>query len=502
VDTLVVHPLDDLTGTRSRSWIGAAFCEAVKATIPGEVSCSGEGSHQAGGWIGPDGYHLHLFSGSDRIREWTLPAATPIEDAADSIAHELKLPHQAIPEARRAALRAFGEALANTANSRELLREALTRDPGFGPAYVALADQGEDPRALLDQARAGKADPRTIGDLKIRAADRAGDVWLRIEGLRELAGLEPGNATLLGSLGSLLSRVRRPAEAIGPLQKAVALDPASASYRNALAYAYSYANRHEEARRAAEEYRRIAPSDPNAFDTAGEVAFRAGRFGDSAGLYEQAYRADPEFQQGFPLWRAALAKLASGDRTGARAWRDEFFRTAAGRTARSTAEGLWLVLEGDRAGASKAWRASGSAEAMLYAGAFALVEGDRAEARRIAAGLGPGNPVAALLGFTAQDSGPEEVWRNRVEAGVRGPESRLVLALALTLDRKYEAAAKAWKEALGPATALGIADALAAWTAAKAGDKNANIRYIHSAATAGPLDPFYVLLAPDLFRAR
>lgn len=498
----MVHPLDDLTGTRSRSWTGVAFCEAVKATIPGKVSCSGEGSHQAGGWIGPDGYHLHLFCGNDRIREWTLPAAAPIEDAADSIAHELNLPHQAIPEARKAALRPLGEVLAGAPNTRELLREALTRDPGFGSAYLALADQGEDPRPLLDQARAGKADPRTIAELKIRAADREGDAWLRIEGLRELAGLEPGNGALQASLGSLLSRVRRPGEAIGPLGKAVASDPSNPNYRNALAYAYSYANRHEEARKAAEEYRRIAPGDPNAFDTAGEVAFRAGRFGDSAALYEQAYRADPEFQQGFPLWRAALGKLASGDRTAARAWRDEFFRTPAGRTARSTGEGLWLVLEGDRAAAGKVWRASGSAEAMLYAGALALVEGDRAEARRIAATLGPGNPAAALLGFTAQDSGPVEVWQKRVQAGVRGPESRSVLALALTLDGKFEAASGTWNEALGPATPLGIADALAAWAAFKAGAKNANFRYIHSATAAGPLDPFYVLLTPDLFPAR
>ena len=79
--------------------------------------------------------------------------------------------------------------------------------------------------------------------------------------LREAERIEPGNPVVVANLGLVLSDGGRPADAIGPLQRALTIDPGLHQARFALAIAFARVGRRAEAISTAEDLLRRLPAD-------------------------------------------------------------------------------------------------------------------------------------------------------------------------------------------------------------------------------------------------
>lgn len=143
---------------------------------------------------------------------------------------------------------------------------ATKLDPKNGAAYAGLA---EAYLALRDEAKAREA---------LAAAGALPDAPVAVH--RQLAELE--------------LRANRPAGAIAPLERAVALQPADASLRVAQARAYSALERWQDASNAAREAQRLTPKDLEAMLLGAEAAYRQGKNGESIETLKRAYALEPD----------------------------------------------------------------------------------------------------------------------------------------------------------------------------------------------------------------
>ncbi|MBK9516132.1 MAG: tetratricopeptide repeat protein [Anaeromyxobacter sp.] len=129
------------------------------------------------------------------------------------------------------------------------------------------------------------------------------------------ADAAPAEAPLQQNLGAALARAGRPAEAVAPLRRALALDPRSADAAAGLAVALLAAGELEEAGRAAVAALTLRPEDPVAHRVAGRARLAAGD-DDAAALahLERAARAFPaDAQVQLELGHALAATGRSGE---------------------------------------------------------------------------------------------------------------------------------------------------------------------------------------------
>jgi tetratricopeptide (TPR) repeat protein len=254
----------------------------------------------------------------------------------------------------------------------------------------------------------------------------------RRRALAAMTKLTPSDADLFRQLAREETAAHQYADAAERYRRAVALDPLNVSAWNELGYTEALRKNLEGARWALLEYGRLAPTGANPLDSLGDVHFYLGAFRDAEKFYLQAYEKDNSFLGGAELYKAARARLMTGDISGADAI---FQRYAAARKAARDPLGdyrrsQWLYTtgrKGDAVALMRRFAASGgvAAEAASLAdsqlAAWSLVGGAREEAlewasRAAAAAQSPSTrSLAALCRLLAEPSPTRGVLQGDLE---------------------------------------------------------------------------------------
>jgi tetratricopeptide (TPR) repeat protein len=433
VERLAIVPFENLTGDPALDWAGPVLAEAVAEQLTGSTTIQPNtflrlsDAAMARATMALRGYYilasgrLRLVAARERLSDGKVTATDTLEGAvpegvpaiADVLARRLDSGVRA-PDTRSVeALRALVEAKAGADPAAALpaFARAVSADPDFGPAYVIWAQvllaRGDENglRTVLDKARArgGRILELRRAELAAIGAAAGPDRAARTQALAALARLMPADADLLARLAGEQIAARRYAAAADFYRKAIALDPLNANFWNQLGYAEARLKNLAAARAALLEYQRVAPQEANPLDSMGDVHFYLGAFADAVGYYLQAYGKDPAFLGSATLYKAARARLMTGDVAAA----DELFRRyeqarrKAGDRLSDYAGAQWLYLTGRRSEAVARMRtlagppatasAAGSLELTALAeaqlSAWAVADGNLAEARRLAEGV-------------------------------------------------------------------------------------------------------------------
>ena len=206
-----------------------------------------------------------LMNGSDPEARARLQALGYASGAAMDGARGRTDPKDRRALASRLSLVASGEL--EGAALEEALRRILEEDPANPQGNVRLGF------VLLDSKRCAEATtrfrsaiaahlPSADAHLGLAACERAQRRFdAAAATLRDAERVEPGNPVVSANLGLVLSDGGHPAEAVGPLQRALTLDPELHQARFALALAFARAGRRADALEAARELLRRLPAD-------------------------------------------------------------------------------------------------------------------------------------------------------------------------------------------------------------------------------------------------
>jgi tetratricopeptide (TPR) repeat protein len=433
VERLAVVPFENLTGDASLDWVGPVLAEAVAEQLTGSAAIQPNtftrlsDATVARGTVALRGYfilasgRLRLVASREKLSDGKVIATDTLEGAvpdgvlgiADAMARRVdsgaRVPDTRSAEALRALLE--GKAAPDPATALPAFARAVSADPDFGPAYVAWAQvllargDASGLRAVLEKARARGDRIKEVrrAELAVIGAAVEPDRTAKTQALTALARLMPADAELLARLAAEEIVAHRYAAAAALYRKATALDPLNGGFWNQLGYSEARLRNLSAARAALAEYQHIAPQEANPLDSTGDVHFYLGAFADAAGYYLQAYEKDPSFLGSATVYKAARARLMTGDVAAA----DELFRRyqearrKAGDRLSDYASAQWLYLAGRRgeamarmrtlavpaAAASDAASSELAALAQVQLSAWAVAEGNLDEARRLAEGV-------------------------------------------------------------------------------------------------------------------
>lgn len=255
------------------------------------------------------------------------------------------------------AFRLFGQALA--AGQPVGLGRAIALDPSFAAAYISLANvlAARNDRAELSALAERSAGLPAFDRARVQAAAavRAAD---RVPALSVLVREKPGDPFLLRSLGEAQYEARAFPEAIQNLRSAADAGSSDPSVWNLLGYSQAWTGDLNAARQSLEKYRSLVPaSDPNPFDSLGEVSFSLRDFKTAEFNFTQAAQ-----RNGAGDWlKAAEARLMTGDLPGADALFAKHLETVRSEPALAVILGAeWRFLTGRRRAAMAALEAEAS----------------------------------------------------------------------------------------------------------------------------------------------
>ena len=345
-------------------------------------------------------------------------------------------------------------------------REVVDAEPDFGPAWltltrVALAEgRREAAIDLIDQSRKHKLDPLTTANLDSEAAALKGDQTAKIDALRRIVSLSPGDTGLLRLVAETELAAGQFTAAAASWKKVTDAVPGDPGSWNSLGYARAYAADFTGALAALDEYRRLRPKDANPLDSVGDVRFLAGRYKEAAASYEAANSRDSNALHLGDLYKAAWAKYQAGDKGGAEATFQKYLtqREKQDEAIVPLIAAYWKYQTGRKQEAREQLRnaVEGSANPSLQSegrtqmAVWALVAGERARAAKDVEAAGPPVGLAgAIVRICAMPSAGVEEWKERVARIIPDPKAEtireLALGYALLLDGKKAEAILAWK---------------------------------------------------------
>lgn len=545
-------PFENLAGDPGLDWMSRGLAEAVLLGMSGSPRAhafvvpslrdtpAARPTHILHGYYARHGTNLRVealleAAGSNRMVK-RVAAAGPVGAGAAPLAHALvgELDGRAPPPPGppEAALHAYVEGLqaADRPLAAQAFQRAVHADAGFGPAYVAwaqrLAAEGDSSgaREVISRAReaGGRIQPRERARLADLAAALDGDRAAQHRALLELAQATPADPDAFRRLGSVETLLRRYADAVASYRKALERDPDNVLFLNQLGYAQAYAQDLAGAAGTLERYREQRPEEANPSDSLGDVHYYLGRFREAEGHYLDANRKDPWFLGGGTLWKAAWARLMTGEVKAADELCGKYLqlRKAGGDGLAELRQREWEYLTGRRPQAvtrlESLARGPVGSLACSQLVIWSLSAGDRERAQRYVrcATAGARDPAAAMLArtcqFLVQPAAPADEWTARAERFFPGPTQatlrRSALAHALLLAGQFTAALAPLKELYQqtPASSPEPVNVLLAWALIEAG----------RIPEAGPLletypipepafqQPFSCLSFPRLFRLR
>jgi len=211
-----------------------------------------------------------------------------------------------------------GEVLLDNLRVDEAQREfeaALKLDPDFAlaRAYQGQATPGPDGTALLGKAveSAGSLPESERVLIQGFDAERRGDFTAAKAAYTKVAEVAPDDWRGHFALGRRLLNEQRYGEAVEHLKRATSINAQAGGAQNLIGYALLRQRDPEAAIAAFNEYIRILPQEPNAYDSLGEAMLAAGKFADAEVQFRKALELSPQF------WNAhegiAMAKFYAGD---------------------------------------------------------------------------------------------------------------------------------------------------------------------------------------------
>ena len=188
----------------------------------------------------------------------------------------------------------------------EAIREyeqAVRLDPQFGQAYLKLlgchqilgdVDQLRNVLRTLEPLRAHLSRAEQLQYDSVRAGfrgDRKGAIQAREALLRERPRDAENRVQLAANVG-----IDDPQRAIDIIHQGLALDPKDDTLWNLLLYVEASAGNESAALQACDRYQAlVGDSEPNAWDSRGDVLFRFERYPDAEAAYHKEEEIDPSF---------------------------------------------------------------------------------------------------------------------------------------------------------------------------------------------------------------
>jgi Flp pilus assembly protein TadD len=413
----------------------------------------------------------------------------------------------------------------------DTLQQAISAEPDFGPAYRELAQvklrQQDRPGALavLNQAlaRGGSIGAVERARTEFDAATIRGDPTARERALIALTHADPADPIVWRDLGLTYMSRHQYVQAAAALQHALRIEPDDADSLNQLGYAAAYAGNLEEGVQALRHYQQLQPESANALDSLGDVNLVTGRLREAEGYYLAAGKKSPEFFAGVDFLKAAMARLMSGDTTGADDAARQYFaaRTAAHDPLVELRQAEWQWISGRRKAAYQQMEklaASPQRDVAAHATAemalWGLMMGNREAAAALAEkSLAMATPASALTAtvarFLAQPAASAAEWAARAERLAPNPAQATIrntaLAYALLLARQYQAATPVLEQLYGEGQSAGEGVfVMLAWTYLETGrtaEAAALLRFNPIPPTTG-LGPFTSFYFPRFYYLR
>jgi Flp pilus assembly protein TadD len=415
--------------------------------------------------------NFHLVEEDTRTgkRLRSLSAQGSVLDACTYLAKQLTATAKPFSTSSNSALRAYIQGIEGGSSSASGYQSAIAADPQFKEAYLALGEQAlahhdaDTVDRVFAEAKAHNLDAGVTAKLQLASATIHNDNNARTAALEKIIETEPANFSAIQALGELQMATHRFAEAAATFGKAQSdMKPEMV---NLMAYALMFSGDEKGAMEAIRKFRTLRSQDPNAVDSEGDVNYYFGHFAEAEKRYLASATMNPQFNQGMETWKAARARLMTGDIVGASQIFDRY------RAEREKANDIsmpyriasWQFLTGDRAGGLAAMRqvAASSPIPTIKSLAFAQVAiwemqlGRKADALKDAQESmqkdgGAAVIPAVVVRFAAMDLAPLAELRARAEkmfGGTAGAQVRL-LAVGYTLyfaSRNSEAVG-IWKE--------------------------------------------------------
>lgn len=509
-ERLAILRFENLGPATSGDWMGRAFSEIIAAELSGAPETYAIPSIRLHGYERAAGPRpvaapgisaeraLAVLAGANRfgygeysVSGGRLRARLTIEDAqsgkmtqvfsatagagdviaaASSLARQLWSAAPPYPTRSAAALQAYIAALeaSDPAAVAGSLGEAVAADPSFGPAYRLLAQvkaQAQDRAgalALVSEGLSRGAPPIERARLEVASAELRGDSAGRIRALGALSGLDGSDPAVWRSLAEALMAARSYAPAANAYRRAIAIEPQDVAALNQLGYAAAYAGDLAGAAEALRRYEKLRPADANPLDSLGDVNLLSGRLREAEALYLQAAQRTPHFEMDGPLFKAAMARLMTGDIAGADALSSRYLETraaendpavayrraewswAAGRRKQACAE---IEAFASSAGSGPARELAARAYAQLAVWKLVLRDrpGAAQAAERAVAAAGPASAaIAAVARFLIGAPASPAEWSARADKQFPGPGQLSVrnfaLAYAMLLEEQYQPA--------------------------------------------------------------
>ena len=235
--------------------------------------------------------------------------------------------------------------------SPEAMSSFLARSPGFAPAYPILAELllrgGKREEALaLKQKFPSSADALSRAQLDYALAP---DAASKLAALEALSKLRKGDPRLLAELATIASGQGKWDLAAAQYRELTKIEAGKLDWWNALGYAEANQGQLPAAVAALNEYQRLAPNEPNALDSLGEVNYMNRNFKEAAKFFDEQWRRYPAFQGGVGWRKAAFAHYYAGDVKSAdlrfAEWRKQVLGNLA-PSGQAFQQALWLARSG------------------------------------------------------------------------------------------------------------------------------------------------------------
>jgi Flp pilus assembly protein TadD len=361
--------------------------------------------------------------------------------------------------ANAAALREYIQAQ-ESSNPGEIASNAsaaIAADPNFAAPYLTLAQaeasQGDRAGALgtlhAAMAHASAMRPADRARLQLDKAALENDPAARLQALADLAAASPNDPETMQAYAQAAFAAHDYARAVQAFHRVLASDANNIAALNSLGYAEAYSGNLSAAADALHRYQTLRPSDPNPVDSLGDVNLISGHLKEAEDFYLEAAKKGPGLLNGGDFFKAAMARLMTGDTAGADALFKQFtdFRAKAKDPAVDFYRAQWRWLSGRRSAAAADLAAAARATPALAPAAAAqlaiwdLAAGNRASAAQDAAKAGTQGLPAVLVRFLTLPPASPEDWNARAQKLAPQPNQSgirdLLVSYALLLDGHF-----------------------------------------------------------------
>ena len=464
VARLAILPFENLSGDGGLDWISAAVPPILQAQLSGQSTSVGHLLAHASDAGRVDA--AELISGYFFMHGKRLRGALVVEDAAtnstrtivadgndvvsliEALSSQLGLPVRAVGTRNNKALEEYGRSLREKDRTAriELLESAVKADPGFGVAWVELANRTASTEIALRALQQKTLPALERAALNFRAIAADAPVALRLKRFEELAEQYPADAKIATEMAEFATNARRLDVALRWYTKVTELNPNAPQSWNLKAYVEVFLDNYKAAYQSVARYKALAPEDPNTQDSLGEIQYMFGKFAEAEEAFKAGFSKSPSFLGGTLLRKAAWARLRLGDLKGADANFGEYieYRKSINDPFVEQRLGIWEYLSGNPAAGKtrlEKFAADGKHPA-AYAqlAVWARLEGDRTKAEQFArmavqtlAAMPQARGAVSIAAVLSQPDAGAEVWKTRFN-------DQPVAAIGMLLSGHYEQA--------------------------------------------------------------